>query len=122
MPSATYAGDFETTAIPPYSATGTGLSALNAPEPLPYAQPYEDRPVAVPAQVVSDDGDGLRSADRRGTQDLGLLLLRVGFGALLIAHGLQKVFGWWGGAGLGSPGCRAVREGRQRELPAPAQR
>jgi putative oxidoreductase len=42
-----------------------------------------------------------RNAGRRGTQDLGLLLLRAGFGALLIAHGLQKVFGWWGGTGLG---------------------
>ena len=30
----------------------------------------------------------------------GLLLLRVGLGAVLIAHGLQKLFGWWGGQGL----------------------
>jgi putative oxidoreductase len=29
------------------------------------------------------------------------MLLRVGLGALLIAHGLQKAFGWWGGSGLG---------------------
>ena len=28
----------------------------------------------------------------------------MGFGALLIAHGLQKAFGLWGGAGLGSFG------------------
>ena len=28
----------------------------------------------------------------------------MGFGALLIAHGLQKVFGWWGGRGLGGFG------------------
>ena len=28
------------------------------------------------------------------------MLLRVGLGALLIAHGLQKAFGWWGGPGL----------------------
>jgi putative oxidoreductase len=28
------------------------------------------------------------------------MLLRVGFGALLIAHGLQKAFGLWGGQGL----------------------
>ena len=31
---------------------------------------------------------------------LGLLFLRVGLGAVLIAHGLQKLFGWWGGSGL----------------------
>ena len=29
------------------------------------------------------------------------MLLRVGLGALLIAHGLQKAFGLWGGSGLG---------------------
>jgi putative oxidoreductase len=40
------------------------------------------------------------TGDRRGTQDLGLLLLRVGVGAVLIAHGLRKVFSWWGGTGL----------------------
>ncbi|MFJ2604740.1 DoxX family protein [Streptomyces sp. NPDC091279] len=35
--------------------------------------------------------------DRR---DLGLLLLRVGAGAVLAAHGTQKLFGWFGGGGL----------------------
>ncbi len=112
MPSATYAGDFETTAIPHYgssAATGTdstvnGLNMLNTPEPLPYVQPQNDRPAAGPAQIGPDNDDRQHPADRRGTQDLGLLLLRAGLGALLIAHGLQKVFGWWDGAGLGSFG------------------
>ncbi|MFT4126743.1 MAG: DoxX family protein [Gordonia sp. (in: high G+C Gram-positive bacteria)] len=36
----------------------------------------------------------------RGTLDLGLLILRVGVGLLIGAHGLQKLFGWWGGPGL----------------------
>lgn len=35
--------------------------------------------------------------DRR---DLGLLLLRVGTGAVLAAHGSQKLFGWFGGGGI----------------------
>ncbi|RFU82323.1 DoxX family protein [Streptomyces triticagri] len=35
--------------------------------------------------------------DRR---DLGLLALRVGTGAVLAAHGTQKLFGWFGGGGL----------------------
>lgn len=36
--------------------------------------------------------------------DLALLLLRVGFGLGLAAHGAQKLFGWFGGAGLDGTG------------------
>ena len=32
--------------------------------------------------------------------EIGLLLLRVVVGALLIGHGTQKLFGWFGGYGL----------------------
>lgn len=34
-----------------------------------------------------------------GARDLGLLLLRVGVGGALFAHGSQKLFGWFGGGG-----------------------
>jgi putative oxidoreductase len=33
-------------------------------------------------------------------RDLGLLALRVGVGGTLVAHGAQKLFGWFGGTGL----------------------
>ncbi|MCT7660000.1 DoxX family protein [Mycobacterium deserti] len=36
--------------------------------------------------------------------DVGLLLLRVVFGGLLAAAGLQKLFGWFGGQGLAATG------------------
>ncbi len=108
LPSSPYTGDFETTAIPRYdSATGnqehSGYGLLNEPEPLPYVQPagrHQPQP-AEPTEIEPDGGsDRAALAARRGTQDLGLLLLRVGLGALLIAHGLQKAFGLWGGQGL----------------------
>lgn len=33
-------------------------------------------------------------------RDIGLLAIRVGVGATLVAHGTQKLFGWFGGGGL----------------------
>jgi putative oxidoreductase len=42
--------------------------------------------------------------------DLGLLIIRVVFGLLMIGHGTQKLFGWFGGYGLtGSSGFVASR-------------
>lgn len=111
MPSAGYGGDFETTTITNYGSTyGTagstgpsssaGYGLLHDPEPLPYVQPQSMRPMIGPTEIEAEDYDRARHAGRRGTQDLGLFLLRVGFGALLVAHGLQKIFGWWGGQGV----------------------
>jgi putative oxidoreductase len=113
LPSATYAGDFETTTIPHYDSNGsgaapsasTGYGLLGGQEPLPY-QPLSNsgRHSAFGADDIDEhehhDDERVRAAARRGTQHLGLLILRVGLGAVLIAHGLQKLFGWWGGRGL----------------------
>src|ERR1051325_27357 len=32
--------------------------------------------------------------------DLGLLIVRIGFGLIFAAHGAQKLFGWFGGPGI----------------------
>jgi putative oxidoreductase len=106
LPSSSYAGDFETTAIPRYDSAGgqshSGFGRTGDPEPLPYAQPHgHHNPYqAEPTEIEPTLHDEVRAAGRRGTQDLGLMLLRVGLGALLIAHGVQKAFGLWGGSGL----------------------
>lgn len=105
LPSSHYAGDFETTAIPGYtSGPQPGLGLINDPEPLPYVQPGDGQQLspysAQPAEIGPYYDDSARPNDRRGTQDLGSLLLRCAVGAVLIGHGLQKAFGWWSGPGL----------------------
>ena len=85
---------------------GPGYGLLDQQEPLPYVEPQSPAraaPISAtePAEVDKHDGDEqVRAVGRRGTQHLGLLVLRVGLGAVLAAHGLQKLFGWWGGQGL----------------------
>ena len=44
-------------------------------------------------------------------RDLGLLALRVGLGGTLVAHGAQKLFGWFGGRGLEQTGATFERLG-----------
>ncbi|KUN92547.1 DoxX family protein [Streptomyces caeruleatus] len=36
--------------------------------------------------------------------DTGLLIMRIGLGFLLVGHGTQKLFGWFGGGGLEGTG------------------
>ncbi|MBS9533958.1 DoxX family protein [Mycobacterium sp. M1] len=99
MPSPTYSGDFETTAIPPYEPT-VSPSLGGDYHPLPYSEP-QSAAARTSTNARTDSGDDpFQPVDRRGTQDLGLLILRAGLGVLLIAHGLRKLFGWWGGQGL----------------------
>ncbi|MFD7708054.1 DoxX family protein [Streptomyces sp. NPDC059785] len=54
--------------------------------------------------------------------DVGLLLLRLGTGGVLAAHGSQKLFGWFGGGGLEGTGqameSMGYRPGRASALAA----
>jgi putative oxidoreductase len=112
LPSDTYAGDFETTLIPHYDSSdsgsvrssSSGFGLIGKHEPLPYQPQSTGRHSVFATEEVDEHGhhddERVRAASRRGTQHLGLLILRVGLGAVLVAHGLQKLFGWWGGQGL----------------------
>jgi putative oxidoreductase len=105
LPTANYSGDAKTTTIPPYGATSNpnsgftaaGYGQLGGAESL-----HSGGRHAAPGleEFGADDGRRPQPADRRGTQDLGLLIPRVGLGALLVVHGIRKLSGWWGGQGL----------------------
>lgn len=45
------------------------------------------------------------------SDDIGSLLIRLVIGAIIIAHGVQKLFGWWGGYGLNATGQWLASEG-----------
>ncbi|MGH3597399.1 MAG: DoxX family protein [Mycobacterium sp.] len=112
LPSATYAGDFETTMIPHYDSadsgsvrmSSSGYGLIGGQEPLRYQSSGRQSVFGTDdideIDEIDEDDERVRAAGRRGTQSLGLLVLRVGLGAVLIAHGLRKLFGWWGGHGL----------------------
>ena len=59
---------------------------------------------------------------RTWQESAGLLALRVGVGGVLVAHGVQKLFGWLGGQGLEATGAAfeqmGFQPGRQSALAA----
>ncbi|SNS30980.1 DoxX family protein [Rhodococcoides kyotonense] len=73
-------------------------------------QSYSDRPtevfdrtpapVAAPAPEPVVRTETVQIPAKRGTLDLGLLLLRLAVGGIFLVHGLQKLTGLWNGPGL----------------------
>ena len=112
LPSSTYGGDFETTAIPRYdsakaAAGEPGLGLLATPtaalrrSPAGATRWRRTRPNRPRSTRPHRRGPrpGRRPARHPGPRPDACCGWRLG--ALLISHGLQKAFGWWGGPGLG---------------------
>jgi putative oxidoreductase len=100
-----YPGDFGATTVIPYhdqsqdgGPGGSTYHILDQQEPLPYVQPQSTSGTST--AEPAEQGERQRTVGKRGTQHLGLLVLRVGLGVVLGAHALQKLFGWWGGQGV----------------------
>jgi len=69
---------------------------LDRGEPVP---PIADEPPPAPHYDEPDEEPAALDP-RRGTLDLGLLVIRVIIGLVFTLHGLQKLTGWWGGPGV----------------------
>lgn len=76
------------------AAAGAGLAGAGATTAVGSDPDYRED------GAVRDDRDDRVVDDRRGTTDFGLLLLRVGLGALLLMHGLATFFQFGGAPGL----------------------
>ncbi|AZG48834.1 Putative oxidoreductase MhqP [Gordonia insulae] len=83
------------TALPPTRAADYEYADADVVDRYETPPPADDRL----RSVEEDLADAQRRA-RRGTLDIGLLLLRCAVGAIAIAHGTQKLFGWWNGPRL----------------------
>lgn len=66
------------------------------------ADPGTTAPATPTTTPTTSEAPGSASAGRPSTApyDVGLLVLRIGLGLTVAAHGSQKLFGWFGGNGL----------------------
>ena len=89
------------------SGSGRRYAEQMTEPPLPYIEPQPTAAFAVDDEQYDDEPEPVAPATiepaaapvRRGTLDLGLLLLRLAIGATFTVHGLQKLTGWFNGPG-----------------------
>lgn len=89
---------------PPATVAGARSSAPDQDTaPARTGEPYEEQGESLRSRRITeleDDVAELRRLSRRGTLDLGLLLLRLSVGAYLAVDGARKLFGWLDGPSL----------------------
>jgi putative oxidoreductase len=88
---------------------GVGESGVGRPAPV-YSSAMSEQPTSIFSETGSTNRyPDFEPTDTKPTRrpltwnpatDVGLLLLRLGIGGTFLAHGLQHVFGLWGGSGI----------------------